>query len=78
MLVKKQGLSLKQRRKVYRCCVRLVLWYCCKTWELTVTNKVRLREVERHMIRIMCDVRLVNRVSNYVIWDKVGVVVIWC
>ena len=78
MVVKKQDLSLNQRRKVYRCCVRPPLLYCCETWELTVTNDVRLRGVERHMIRIMCDVRLVDRVSNYIIWDIVGVVVIWC
>ena len=32
VLVGKQGLSLKQHGKVYRCCVRPVLLYSCETW----------------------------------------------
>ena len=62
VLVGKQGLSLKQRAKIYQCCVRPVLLYCCETWELTVADEARLRGVERRMIRMMCGVRLVNRV----------------
>ena len=31
VLVEKQGLSLKQRGKIYQCCVRPVLLYCCET-----------------------------------------------
>ena len=34
----KQGLSLKQREKIYHCCVRPVLLYYCETWEHTVAN----------------------------------------
>ena len=74
VLVGKQGLSLKQRGKIYRCCVRPVLLYCCETWELTVADKARLRGVERRMIRI-CGVRLVDRVSTDVLRDRMGVVV---
>ena len=29
VLVVKQGLSLKQQGKIYQCCVRPVLLYCC-------------------------------------------------
>ena len=54
VLVGKRGLSLKQRGKIYQCCVRPVLLYCCKTWELTVADEAGLREVERRMIRMMC------------------------
>ena len=46
-LVGKQGLSLKQRGKIYQCCVRPILLYCCETWELTVADEARLRGVER-------------------------------
>ena len=56
------------------CCVRPVLLYCCKTWELTVVDKARLCGVERQMIRMMCGVRLVDRVLTDVLWDKAGVV----
>ena len=59
----------------YHCCVRLVSLYCCETWELTFANEARLRGVERRMIRIMCGVRLVDRVSTDVLRDRVGVVV---
>ena len=47
VLVGKQGLSLKQRGKIYQCCVRPILLYCCETWELTVADEARLRGVER-------------------------------
>ena len=75
VLVGKQGLSLMQRGKIYQCCVRPVLLYCCETWELTVADEMRLRGVERCMIRMMCGVRLIDRVSTDVLWDKVGVAV---
>ena len=75
MLVGKQGLSLKQRGKIYQCCVRPVLLYCCETWELNVADEARLRGVERRMIKMMCEVRLVDMVSTDVLRDMVGVVV---
>ena len=75
MLVRKQGLSMKQRGKIYQCCVRPVLLYCCETWELTVADEARLRGVERRMIRMMCVVRLIDRMLTDVFRDRVGVVV---
>ena len=75
VLVGKQGLSLMQRGKIYQCCVRPVLLYCCETWELTVADEMRLCGVERRTIRMMCGVRLVDRVSTDFLRDKVGVVV---
>ena len=57
------------------CCVRPVLLYCCESWELTVADEMRLHGVEHCMIRMMCGVRLVDRVSTDVLRDKVGVVV---
>ena len=75
VLVGKQGLCSKQRGKIYQCCVRPVLLYCCETWELTVANEARLRGVDCRMIRMMCGVRLVDRVSTDVLRDRVGVAV---
>ena len=75
VLVGKQGLSLKQRRKIYQCCARRALLCCCETWELTVADEVRLHRVERRMIRMMCGVRLVDRVSTDALRDNVGFVV---
>ena len=51
VLVGKQGLSLKQKGKIYQCCVRPVLLYCCETRELSVADEVTLCMVECHMIR---------------------------
>ena len=59
----------------YQCCVIPVLLYCCETWELTVADEMKLRGVERRMIRMMCGVRLVDRVSTDLLRDRVGVVV---
>ena len=75
VLVGKQGLCSKQRVKIYQCCVRPVLLYCCETWELTVAAEARLRGMECRMIRMMCWVRLVDRVSTDVLRDRVGVAV---
>ena len=70
VLVGKQSLSLMQRGKIYQCCVRPVLLYYCETWELTVVDEMRLHGVECHMIRMMCVVRLVDRVLTDVLWDR--------
>ena len=75
VLVGKQGLCSKQRGKIYQCCVRPVLLYCCETWELTVADEARLRGVDCRMIRMMCGVRLVDRISTDVLRDRVGVAV---
>ena len=72
VLVRKQSLSLKQRGKIYQCCVRPVLLYCCETWELIVATEAMLRGVER---RMMCGVRLVDRVLTHGLLDRMGVVV---
>ena len=42
VLVGKHGLSLKQRGKIYQCCVRQILLHCCDTWELAVADEARL------------------------------------
>ena len=39
VLVRKQGLFLKQWGKIYQCCVKLVLLHFCETWELTVADE---------------------------------------
>ena len=48
--------------------------YCCETWELTIADEVRLHAMERRMIRIICGVRLVDRMSTDILQSKVGVV----
>ena len=75
VLVGKQGLSLKQREKIYQCCVRPVLLDCCERLKLTIVDEARLRGVELGMIMMMRGVRLVDRVSTDVLCDSVGVVV---
>ena len=73
VLVGKQGLSLKQRGKIYHCCVRPVSFNFCETWELTVADEAKLLGVERRMNRVS-GVRLVDRVLN-VLRDGESVVV---
>ena len=74
-LLKKQGLSVKKWGKIYQCCVRPVLLHCCDMLELTVADGTRLRGLENRMIRIMCEVRLVVRLSTDVLRGKVDVAV---
>ena len=66
---------MKHWGKIYQCCVRTVLLHCCETWELTVADEARLRGVGRRMIRMMCGVRLIDRVSTDVFRDMMGVTV---
>ena len=75
VLVGELGLSLKQQEKIYQCCIGSVMLYCCETWKLTVVDEARLHGVECCTIRMMCRVRLVDRVSADVFCDMVGVVV---
>ena len=49
--------------------------YCCETWELNVADGARLHGMEHRIIRMMCGVRLVDRVSTDVLQDRVGVFV---
>ena len=71
LVIEKQDLSLKQWGNIYQCCVRPVLLYCCETWKLTAADEMRLRGVERRMIR-MCRVRLVDRVSSDILCDRMA------
>ena len=48
VLVRKQGLSLKQRGKTYQRCVLPVLLHCCETWELTVADDAILYGIVDH------------------------------
>ena len=49
--------------------------YCYETGELSFADEAKLRGVERRMIRMMCGVKLIDRVSTDVLCDRVGVVV---
>ena len=69
------GSRLYQGEEIYHCCIRPVLFYCCKTWQLAVPDEARLRGLERFMIRGTCGVRLVHRVSTNVLWGRVDVAV---
>ena len=46
--------------------------FCCTV--VKCGNLLRMHEVERHMIKMMCKVRLIDRVSTDVLCDRVGVV----
>ena len=63
VLVRKQSLSSKQQGNIYQCCVRPVLLYCYEMWDLTVMDEARLCGLEHHMIRMICRVKLVDRVQ---------------
>ena len=66
---------MKQQGKVYHCCIRPALLYCCETLEPAVADEARLHGVEHRMVRMMCGVRLVDWVSTDVLRDRVGVFV---
>ena len=63
-LVGKHGLSHRQRGFIYSGCVPPVLHYSCETWSLTTNLNLRLQSTERRMVRMMCGVRLVDRLPS--------------
>ena len=67
------GLSLRQRGFIYSRCVRPVLLYSCETWSLTTNLKLRLQSTERRMVRMMCGVRLVDRLPSEELRRRLGI-----
>ena len=72
-LVGKHGLSLRQRGFIYSRYVRPVLLYSCETWSLTTNLKLRLQSTERRMVRMMCGVRLVDRLPSEELRRRLGI-----
>lgn len=66
---------MKQRVKIQQSCVTKVLSYSSETWELTIVDELRLCGVEQHIIRAMCEVKLVDKVSSDILGERVGVAV---
>ena len=65
VLVGNEALSLKQQGQIYQCCIRPVL----------LSTAVIHRNLPlRCMIRMMCGVRLVDRMSADVLRDCVGAI----
>ena len=72
-LVGKHGLSLRQRGFIYSRCVRSVLLHSSETWCLTTSLKQRLQSTERRMVRMMCGVRLVDRLPSEELRRRLGI-----
>ena len=77
MLVRKEGLSLKQEGKINVCYVIPVLLHCCATLELTVENEVILHRVERRMIYIYYIIFNISYINIYRISSRHNVSLTW-
>ena len=72
-LVGKHALSLRQRGTIYARCVRPVLTYSSETWCLTTTLRQRLVSTERRMLRMMCSVRLDDRLRSEELYSRLHI-----
>ena len=73
LIGKLEDLSLKLQVKLYRCSVRPVPLYWSKDWEMTVSVKIRFQRAKHWMIRMMCDVKVADRLLIAELYQGVGV-----
>jgi len=68
-----RGASLKVKGGIYTTYVRSVMTYGSETWPVKAEDVRRLVMTERTMVRMMCGVRLAQRISSEDLYKRVGV-----
>ena len=66
-------ISYQTRGKVFRTCIRTVLLYGSECWALRNEDRARLERTARAMIRWICGVKPVQRISSQSLCNKLGV-----
>ena len=60
------------KREIYRTCVRPVMTYGSEACVVRPIEKTTLRRAEKQMLRMMCDVKLVDEVSTKELMVRLG------
>jgi len=68
-----RGASLRLKGRIYASYVRSVMIYGSETWPMRVEDVRRLQRTERAMMRRMCGVKLAQKVSCNVLYERLGV-----
>jgi len=68
-----RGASWKVKGKIYKSCVQSVMVYGSETWPMKVEDVRRLERTERAMIRVMCGVKLQQKVRSARLYECLSV-----
>ena len=68
-----RGASLRMKGKIYGACVRSVMVYGSATWPMRVEDGLRLERAENMMVRMMCGVKLKDRLSSEDLRKRLGI-----
>ena len=63
-------ISVKVKGKVHAACVRSRMIYDGETLAMSVENMRKLERTEMRMLRLMCAIRLQDRIINADLWDR--------
>ena len=65
-------MSLKLKGKFYKVVVRPALMYGSECWPITKAQEQKMKVAEMRMLRWICGLTLLNRITNEIIRSKVG------
>jgi hypothetical protein len=72
-MLARRGASWKVKGKIYRACVQSVLVYGSETWPIRREDEMRLERTENRMVRMMCGVKLQDRISSEDLRGRLGI-----
>ena len=73
-LLSNRAIPLKHRARAYNACIRSTMTYGAATWALTQREERLLQCCDRRMLRKMCGLTLMDRVSSTDILRRCGLV----
>ena len=68
-----RGISLANRGKVFKACVRTVLLYGSETWPISTEDLARIKKCDHAMIRWICIVKIEQKLSTEVLRKRIFV-----
>ena len=72
-ILRSKKISLKVKGQMYASCVRSCMIYGSETWALKKDSETKIQRTENKMLRLMCNVRLKDRVSSEELRKRIGV-----
>jgi len=72
-LLTNRDISLIRKGRLYSSCVRSSMLHGSETWPVRKENEVALQRAEIRMVRLMCNVKLKDRVPSKELRERLGI-----